>query len=153
MRVRPIAAKLIAALLLVVGASLSLPVYSQTIAYPPPLALGMASVAQLGAQASAMNPAIRCAGGRSSICGVHSGSRPILAGALIGALIGALSTPLYYEVPLSPGAGSAQQNSPVGTSIADSWRRFGETDPDARASARAASEFIERWQRFFEPSK
>ena len=157
MQVRLIAAKLIAAVLLVVGANLSLPVYSQTIAYPPPFALGMASGAQFGAKVSAMNPTIRCTGGRSFGCGAPFDSRPILAGALIGGLIGALSIPpyhempLYYEMPISRGASSALQvSSPMSTSFADSWQRFGNANPDSRTSNGA--DFIERWQRFFEPS-
>jgi len=145
-------AKLIAASFLLFGAGLSLPVYSQAIAYPPPFALGMASGAQFGAQVSAMNPTIRCAGGKSFSCGPHFSGRPVLAGALIGGLIRALTTPVHYgapyvadttqQVPYPPSVGAV---SPV----ADGWLQ---TQTPSRDSA-ASSPFIESWQRFFEPAQ
>jgi hypothetical protein len=154
MQARLIAAKLIAALVVIFGAGLSLPSYSQTVAYPPPFVLGMASGAQFGAQVSAMNPAIHCAGGRSFSCTPHFSGRPILAGALIGGLISALTTPVYYGAPYMPDTSSMQyvpypaSVSAVGASpIADNWLQT-ETP---RGDSAASSQFIESWQKFFEP--
>ena len=150
MQARLSAARLIAALLLLFAPPL--PAYSQAIAYPPPFALGMASGAQFGAQVSAMNPTIRCAGARFFSCGPHFSGRPVLAGALIGGLIGALTTPVYYGAPYVadttqqvPHPPSASAVSP----IADGWLQ---TQTSRRDSA-ASSQFIENWQRFFEPAR
>jgi hypothetical protein len=154
MQARLSTAKLIAALFLIVGPGWSLPVCSQAIAYPPPFALGMASGAQFGAQASAMNPTIRCAGGKSFSCGSDFSGRPVLAGALIGGLIGALTTPVYYGAPYvadttQPVPYPPSVNAVRASQIADNWLQ---TQPPRRDSP-ASSQFIENWQRFFEPSR
>lgn len=153
MQAKPSTAKRIAAVFLIFGAGLSLPVYSQAIAYPPPFALGVASGAQFGAQVSAMNPTIRCVGGRSFSCGPHFSGRPILAGALIGGLIGALTTPVYYGGPYMPDTSSMQRvaypPSVSASPIADGWLQTGTPRRDSAAS----SQFVESWQRFFEPGR
>ena len=153
MQAKSSAARRMAAIFLVFGAGLSLPVYSQAIAYPPPFALGVASGTQFGAQVSAMNPTIRCVGGRSFSCGPHFSGRPILAGALIGGLIGALATPVYYGgPPYVPDTSSMQVAYPpsVGASpIADAWLQTGTPRRDSAAS----SQFVDSWQRFFEPAR
>ena len=153
MQAKSSSAKRIAAIFLVFGAGLSLRVYSQAIEYPPPFALGMASGAQFGAQVSAMNPSVRCAGGRRFSCGPHFSGRPILAGALIGGLIGALTTPIYQGGPYVPDTSSMQQvaypPSVSASPIADAWLR---TETPRRDSA-AGSQFVESWQRFFEPAR
>ena len=153
MQVKSSTAKRVAAIFLVFAAGLSLPVYSQAIAYPPPFALGAASGAHFGAQVSAMNPTIRCVGGRSFSCGPHFSGRPILAGALIGGLIGALTTPVYYGGPYVQDTTQQFPHPPmsaIGASpIADAWLR---TETPRRDSA-AGSQFIESWQRFFEPAR
>ncbi len=151
MQARLSTAKRIAALFLIFAAGFSLPAYSQPIAYPPPFALGMASGAQFGAQVSAMNPAVYCAGGRSFSCVPRFSGRPILAGALIGGLIGALTTPVYYGGPYPTDMGSLQQAAyphPVSASpIADGWLQ---TQTPRREPA-ASSQFVDSWQKFFEP--
>lgn len=153
MQAKSSTAKRIAAIFLIFGAGLSLPVYSQAIAYPAPFALGMASGAQYGAQLSAMHPTIRCVGGRSFSCGPHFSARPILAGALIGGLIGALTTPVYYGAPYVPDASAMQPvaypRSVSASPIADGWLQTGTPRRDSAAS----SQFVENWQRFFEPAR
>ena len=163
-------AKVAAAISLAVGATASFPLYSQDIGYPPmpwtvvsppPFALGMTSGAQLGAQVSAANPAIRCIGGRSLSCGAHFDPRPILAGALIGGLLGALSRPAYDQSPFVPRTGSLQHapepppvNSGQGAWIADSWQQFGNPGSDSIERNRAiGAQFVEKWQQFFEPAR
>jgi hypothetical protein len=153
MQARLSTAKRTGALLLIFAAVLSLPVYGQAIAYPPPIATGMAPGAQFGAQVGAMNPTIRCAGGRSFTCSPHFNARPVLAGALIGGLIGALTTPVYYGGPYMPDTSSMQQVAyPLSASaspIADGWLQTGTPRRDSAASF----QFVESWQRFFEPAR
>ncbi|MGH8674944.1 MAG: hypothetical protein ACREVG_11605 [Burkholderiales bacterium] len=171
MQAESIAARLVAVTLLASAACVSFPLYGQTVMYaqphwaaaaPPPWALGAASGAQFGAQVSAMNPAIRCRGGRSFTCGAHFDPRPVFAGALLGGVIAALSAPVYYDAPFA-GAPEARwlqrdrsEPSPNSTgrapSIADGWQQFGA--PNARAyGSTDRTQFVEAWQRFFEPSQ
>lgn len=170
MQAHSTATKWLAAISLAVGATASFPLYGQDNGYPPmpwtavsppPFALGMASGAQFGARVSAANPAIRCIGRRPFSCGAHFDPRPILAGALIGGLLGALSTPVYYGVPFVPQTGSLQHtpephpmNSSHGAWTADAWQQFGNPRPDSIEKSRAtSSQFVERWQQFFEPGR
>jgi hypothetical protein len=164
------AAKTLAVFLLAIGLAASFPVYSQgidhahthwNVASPPPFAAGMISGAQFGAQVSAANPTFRCAGGRSFGCGAHFDPRPILAGALIGGLLSALSTPRYYPAPFVPNTGSLQHvpelsamNSGQGGWIADAWQQFGNPRSDlSESQSDVRSNFVERWQQFFEPAR
>ena len=170
MRTESIAARLIAVTLLASAACVSFPLYGQTMMYaqpywaaaPPPFALGAASGAQFGAQLSAMNPTIRCRGGRSFTCGAHFDPRPIFAGALLGGVIAALATPVYYNAPFTSASearwlqrdrsGPSPNSTDRGPSIADSWQQFGA--PNARAyGSPDRTQFVEAWQRFFEPSQ
>jgi hypothetical protein len=164
------AAKRVAGIFLTIGLAASFQVYSQGIgqapipwhvASAPPIALGMISGAQFGAQVSAANPTFRCIGRGSFSCGAHFDPRPILAGALIGGLLSALSTPVYYHAPFVPHTGSLQHipgpppvNSSQGAWIADAWQQFGNPRSDSiENNSDNNSKFVERWQQFFEPAR
>ena len=167
-----------------VGACAPLPLYGQyathylpygaqpqwAVVYPPGWAAGAGAGALLGAQVSAMNPVIRCYGGRSFTCGPRFDPRPMFAGALIGGVIGhALSFPHEYApVPYygaaysgAPGASWASEGSSEpprraasrAPSIADDWTHIGEVQREGFSRPAAGrSQFVEDWQRFFEPS-
>jgi len=161
--------KCLAAILFTVGAAASFPLHSQGaadppahwVAPPPPFLLGIASGAQFGGQVSAANPTLLCFGRGSFGCGAHFDPRPIFAGALIGGLLGALSTPSYYPAPLGPHTGSLQHtsnpyppDSSHGAWIADNWQHFGGPRPDsAQRSGAEGSQFVQKWQQFFEPAR
>jgi len=174
----------LACILIAMGACAPLPLYGQSVPHYLPYgshpqwavapaygwAHGAAAGAHLGAQVSAMNPMIRCSGGRSFTCGARLDPRPMFVGALIGGLIGhALSSqhenaPLPYYGAASTGAPSASW-APEGSSepppraasrapsIADNWTHIGEVRREGFGrDAAARSQFVEEWQRFFEPS-
>jgi len=82
-------------------------------------------------------------------------------GVLIGGVLGALSTPSYYPAPLGPHTGSLPHtsnphppDSSPGAWIADNWQHFGGPRRDS-AERRGAegSQFVEKWQQFFEPAR
>jgi hypothetical protein len=77
---------------------------------------------------------------------------------LIGGVLGALSARPYIDAtqvagtdrPLRPDPyDSAGRSMSRAGSIADGWQQFGESQQDSRHST---SQFVEGWQRFFEPS-
>lgn len=163
-------------ILMAAGACAPLPLYGQSAPYyfpygaqpqwavaAPGWAGGAGAGAHIGAQVSAMNPMIHCTGGRSFACGARLGPRPMFVGALIGGMIGhALSFPhesapvQYYGATYSTPERSlesqrrAEHRAP---SIADGWTQIGEVQREGSSPSTAArSQFIEDWQRFFEPS-
>lgn len=171
-------------ILIAVGACTPLSLYGQSaphyipygaqpqwaVAPAPGWVAGAGAGALLGAQVSAMNPMVRCFGGRSFSCGLRFDPRPMFAGALIGGMIGqALSFPHEYApVPYygatfggTPGASWAPEGSSEpprraasrALSIADDWTHMGEVRRDNLSPPTAARpRFVEDWQRFFEPS-
>ena len=170
MQAESTAAKLLAAIFLTISAAASFPLHSQDIGYPPMpwtvvpasrFASGIASGAQFGAHVSAANPAIRCFGGRSFSCGARLDPRPIFAGALIGGLLGALSTPAYYHAAFAPRPGSLQPapdprpvHSSHGAWIAENWQQFGNPlRSSIEDNSAVSSQFVEKWQQFFEPAR
>jgi len=171
-------------ILIAVGVCAPLPLYGQSVphyfpygAHPqwavapaPGWAAGVNAGALVGAHFSAMNPMIRCHGGRSFACGARLDPRPMFAAALIGGLIGnALSFPHEYApAPYygavyggAPGASWAPEGSSEpprraairAPSIADGWNQTGDVQrEDFGRVAAGRSQFVEDWQRFFEPS-
>jgi len=171
-------------ILVAVGACAPLPLYGQSgphyfpygappqwaVAPAPGWVHGASAGAHLGAQVSAMNPMVRCAGGRSFVCGVRLDPRPMFVGALIGGVIGhAHSFPHEYApVPYygatysgAPSASWAPEGSPEpprraasrAASIADDWTQMGKVQREGFSPPTAGrSQFVEDWQRFFEPS-
>jgi len=136
---------LLAGILLAIGACFSFPLQAQTAAH----------VQRNWAVAP---PSIPCFG--SFGCGRRFDPRPAFAGALIGGVIAALSAPAYIDAPqVPPPYAQLPQRDPYGApgrptsqaqSIADGWQQFGESRRD---TGNSSSQFIERWQRFFEPSQ
>lgn len=135
MQAKSIAAKLVASILLTAAACVSSPSYGQTVRYAPPHWAGA---------------------GR--LHGVPFDPRAAVAGLLIGGVIAALSARPYIDAPQVPlpdaqplrshpydSAGRAASRA---GSIADGWQQFGESQRD---SSNSTSQFVEGWQRFFEP--
>jgi hypothetical protein len=127
-----IAGKLVASLLLAAAACVPFPSYGQTVRYAQPHWAGA---------------------GR--LHGVPD-PRAAIAGLLIGGVIAALSARPYIEAPQvpfpdrpDPYDSSGRSTSRAG-SIADGWQQFGESKRDTSTST---SQFVEGWQRFFEPSR
>jgi hypothetical protein len=136
MPAQSVAAKVVACLLLAAATCLSLPSYAQTVRHAPPHWAGA---------------------GR--LHGIPD-PRAAVAGLLIGGVIGALSAPAYIDAsPVPPPYTQLPPRDPYGSpgratsqaeSIADGWQQFGESRRDAGNSS---AQFIESWQRFFEPSQ
>ena len=171
-------------ILVAVGACAPLPLYGQPAPHyfpygaPPQWALapapgwahGASAGAHFGAQVSAMNPVVRCFGGRSFTCGARLDPRPLFVGALIGGMIGhALSFPHEYAPvpyygatfggtpgPSWPSEGTSEPPRRAANrapSIADNWTQIGEVQREGFGrDAAGRSQFVEHWQRFFEPS-
>ena len=136
MPAQSIAARLVACLLLTAATCVSVPAYAQTVRYAPPHWAGAGRLHGVG------DP------------------RAAVAGLLIGGVIAALSARSYVDAPQfalpdaqvaqrDPYGSSERSTSPAG-SIADGWQQFGESQRDTRHST---SQFVEGWQRFFEPSR
>jgi hypothetical protein len=136
MPAQSIAARLVACILLAAAACVSCPSYGHTVRNAPPQWAGA---------------------GR--LHGVPFDPRAAVAGLLIGGVIAALSAPRYVEAPQVPlpdaqllrpdpydSAGRATSRA---GSIADGWQQFGESQRD---TSNSTSQFVEGWQRFFEPS-
>jgi hypothetical protein len=135
MPAQSVAARVVASLLLAAAACLSFPSYAQTVKYAPPHWAGA---------------------GR--LHGIPD-PRAAVAGLLISGVIAALSARPYIgapQVPLpdaqllgpDPYDSSGLSTSPAG-SIADGWQQFGESQ---RNTSKSTPQFVEDWQRFFEPS-
>jgi hypothetical protein len=136
MPTQSIATRLVAGLLFAAATSVSFPSYAQTLRYVPPHWAGA---------------------GR--LHGV-SDPRAAIAGLLIGGVIAALSARPQIDAPQVPFPDaqllrpdpydSAGRSTSRAGSIADSWQRFGEAQRDTNNTT---SQFVEGWQRFFEPSQ
>ena len=131
MPAKSIAPRLVACLLLGVATCVSFPSYGQARYAPPHWA------------------------GAGRLHGVPFDPRAAVAGLLIGGVIAALSARPYIDAPQVPFPDrpdpydSAGGSTSRAGSIADRWQQFGESQRDTSSST---SQFVEGWQRFFEPS-
>ena len=131
MPAQSIAARLAACLLVAAAACVSFPSYAQTVRYAPPQWAGA---------------------GR--LHGVPD-PRAAVVGLLIGGVIAALSARPYIDARHVPFPDrpdpydSSGRSTTRAASIADGWQQFGQSQRDASHST---SQFVEGWQRFFEPS-
>ena len=136
MPAQSIAARLVRCLLLAAAVCVSSPSYAQTARYALPHWAGA------GHLHSVPDP------------------RAAVAGLLIGGVIAALSARPYIDAPQVPFPDaqllrpdpydSAGRSASRAGSIADGWQQFGESQ---RATRHSTSQFVEDWQRFFEPSR
>jgi hypothetical protein len=136
MPAQSIAARLIACILLAAAACVSFPSCAQTVRHAPPHWAGA---------------------GR--LHGFPFDPRAAFAGALIGGVIAALSARPYIDAPQAPlhdaqlpqrdPYDSSGRSASRAGSIADGWQQFGESQRD---TSKSTSQFVEGWQRFFEPS-
>ena len=128
--------RLVACLLLAAATCVSFPSYAQTVRYAPPHWAGA------GRLHGVADP------------------RAAIAGLLIGGVIAALSArpsvdAAQFALPDAQLSqrdpyGSSERSTTRAESIADRWQQFGGSQRD---TSHSTSQFVEGWQRFFEPSR